>query len=81
MIIGGIMKERIKNILETIRPEFNFDESGNFIMDGLLDSFDVVTLISMLEETFNVSIDGIDIIPENFINYNAIENLIHKSGE
>ena len=72
--------ECIKKMLEELRPEFNFDESENFIEDGLLDSFDVVSLITMIEENFQVSIDGMDIVPENLVDYKSILSLIQKSG-
>lgn len=76
-----MMKETIKKILSDIRPEFNFDESEDFIEDGFLDSFDIVSLITMLEENFKITVDGLDIVPENFTNYEAITKLIEKSGE
>lgn len=76
-----MMKETIKKILSDIRPEFNFDESEDFIEDGFLDSFDIVSLITMLEENFKITVDGLDIVPENFTNYEAITKLIDKSGE
>ncbi len=72
--------EKIKAILSELRPEFNFDESENFIADGYLDSFDIVSLIAAIEEQMGVIIDGLDIIPENFCSYEAIEALIKKSG-
>lgn len=72
--------EQIKEMLNEIRPEFNFDESENFIEDGYLDSFDIVSLISMLEEKFDISIDGLDIVPENFISYDAMVALVKKCG-
>lgn len=78
---GYMMKETIKKILSDIRPEFNFDESEDFIEDGFLDSFDIVSLITMLEENFKITVDGLDIVPENFTNYEAITKLIEKSGE
>ena len=46
----------------------------------MLDSFDVLTLVTDLEEKFGVKIDGGDILPENFGSIEAIENLIVKSG-
>ena len=60
--------KRIIEILTTIRPEFDFTESNDFINDGLLDSFDIVTLVTELDEKFSISIDGLDIVPENFKN-------------
>lgn len=72
--------DKIKAILEEIRPEFNFNDSSDFIEDGLLDSFDIVSLVSMLEETFHISIDGLDIMPENFNSFTAIAQVVGKSG-
>ena len=67
------MKEKILNILKDIRPEFDFTE------DGMLDSFDIVTLVSELEDNFDVLIDGEDVIPENFDSIESIMNIIQKS--
>jgi acyl carrier protein len=67
-------------ILKEIRPEFDFAASGDFIADGMLDSFDVVTLVAALDKNFNISIQGTDIVPENFKNLETINALLHKSG-
>jgi len=68
------------NILNTHLPEKNFILSSDYINDGLLDSFDIITLIVELENKFNIIIDPEDIIPENFINSIAISELIKKRG-
>jgi methoxymalonate biosynthesis acyl carrier protein len=73
----------MKSIAETlkeIRPEFDFTTSQDFISDGMLDSFDIVTLVSSLDKNFGVSIPGTEILPENFQNIEAIEALLRKSG-
>lgn len=74
------MKEKVLEILSNIRPEFDFTEDVNFIEEGMLDSFDVVTLVSDLDTTFGISIDGVDIVPENFSSIDAIINLLKKNG-
>lgn len=75
------MKEQIIKILTELRPEFNFTQEGaDFIEDGMLDSFDLVTLVSELDSTFGISIDGVDILPENFSSVDAIANLLIKNG-
>lgn len=74
------MMEKIMEILNEIRPEFNFNESQDFIEDGYLDSFDLVTLVSELDSCFGISIDGLDIIPENFVSAEAIANVVIKNG-
>ncbi len=72
--------EQIYAILEELRPEFDFRKSDNYIDDGYLDSFDIVTLISEIEEKYAISIDGLDIVPENFENVQCIFELIKRSG-
>lgn len=72
--------ETIFLMLSEIRPEFQFKESENFIEDGMLDSFDIISLVSMLEEKYNIKIDGLDIVPENFFTVETIMELIKKSG-
>ena len=74
------MKEKVLEILLNIRPEFDFTEDVNFIEEGMLDSFDVVTLVSDLDTTFGISIDGVDIVPENFSSVDSIINLLKKNG-
>ena len=74
------MKEKIVEILTELRPEFDFTEEVNFIEEGMLDSFDIVSLVDELETNFNVKIDGVDIIPENFSSIDSIEALLKKNG-
>lgn len=70
--------DKIYEILEELRPEFDFKSSEDFIEDGYLDSFDVISLISIFEERFDISIDGLDLIPENFVNIDTIVALLSK---
>ncbi len=73
-------KEIIYNMLAEIRPEFDFETSEDFVEDGYLDSFDVVSLIPELEQTFGVIINGIDVDPDNFVSVDSILELLYKSG-
>ncbi len=72
--------DKLQKILNEIRPDFDFMASNDFINDGMLDSFDIVLLVSRLEEFFDISINGFDIVPENFRNLKSIEDLVKKSG-
>ena len=74
------MREKIFEFLNELRPEFDFSESEDFIDDGLLDSFDIISLVSMIEENQSITIDGLDIVPENFVSVDAILALIEKTG-
>lgn len=74
------MKNRIIEILSEIRPEVDFNVDVNFFESGLLDSFDVVTLVSALDEEYKISIDGLDVLPDNFSTVNTIVVLLSKYG-
>ena len=75
------MKEQIVKILTELRPEFDFTQEGvDYIEEGMLDSFDLVTLVSELDSTFGISIDGVDILPENFSSVDSIAALLVKNG-
>jgi acyl carrier protein len=70
----------VSEILNEIRPEFDFTASNDFLEDGMLDSFDMVMLVSELDKNFGISIEGADIVPENFKNVQTIEALLSKNG-
>lgn len=74
------MKEKILTILQSVRPEFDFEAKVDFISEGLLDSFDIVALVTSLDNEFNISIDGLDITPDNFSNIEGIVTLLKKNG-
>jgi acyl carrier protein len=73
------MEADIRRILSEIRPEEDFSSSDDFMADGLLDSYDMIVLITELEQAFQVAIDGVDIVPEHFANTAAIAALVERS--
>ena len=75
------MENQIIEILKEIRPEFDFEGVENFFDEGMLDSFDLMTLVATLEERFGIKIDGTDILPENFANVDGIEALVLRSSK
>ena len=74
------METTIIDILSELRPEFDFSEDVNFIEEGMLDSFDVVNLVTALDTKYGISIDGMDILPDNFSSVSRIAALLQKNG-
>ena len=70
--------EKLLELLKGIRPDIDFENETALIDDGLLDSFDVVSIISEIDDVFGVQIriNGLD--PGNFNSAVAIWNLIQK---
>jgi len=78
--MDNVMKQDIIDILTELRPEFDFSQEIDFYKEGMLDSFDIVALVTTLEEKYKILIDGIDVLPENFSSIEKIESLIRKGG-
>lgn len=72
------MKEEIIEVLKQIKAGVNYESEKNLVSDGILESFDIVTLISLLNSKFNIFITVADLLPENFESVEAIEQLINK---
>jgi len=70
----------LEELLSEIRPEVDFAASSDFIGDGLLDSFDLLMLVSALDQRYGISIAGTDILPDNFRNLRAIQGLLSRTG-
>ena len=70
--------DKLLATLEHIRPECHFVESQDFILDGLLDSLDIVTLVAELEKQFGISIAGEDVTPEHFKNLETLDRFVHR---
>lgn len=74
------MKNKVIEIIHENRQDIDNIETANFVTDGLLDSFDIVTLVSEFDKAFGISIDGADITPTNFNSIDSIVNMLKKNG-
>lgn len=73
--------ESIMEILKGIRPDVDFEKEKRLIDDGILDSFDIISIVSEFCEAFEVDIDAEDLEAENFNSAEAMMNLIQKLRE
>lgn len=69
-------KEKILNILEQINPEVDYENSEDFFEDELMDSMGIMTMITMIENTFSITIRPEDITADNFLNLSCIMNML-----
>ena len=73
--------EALLEILSSLHPEVDFETTVDLIDDGILDSLDIVTLVTEINAEFDVSIPAEEIIPENFNSAEALMALIEKLDE
>ena len=70
--------DKLLEILKGIRPDVDFENETELIDEGILDSFDVVSIISEIDDAFDVQIRINELDPENFNSAEAIWTLIQK---
>ena len=70
--------EKLLEILKQVRPDVDFANETALVDDGILDSFDIVSIISELDDAFGVQIRIAELDPENFNSAQAIWELVQK---
>ena len=68
--------EELLEILSDLHPEVDFTTATDLVTGGILDSFDIVSLISEINEAYDVTIGAAELTPENFASAEAIYSLI-----
>lgn len=73
--------EKLLEILGELHPDVDFAAREGLIDDGILDSLDIVTLITEINDAYGVSVPAEEILPENFNSARAIYALINRLDE
>ena len=70
--------DKLLEILTELKPEIDFDKEKALIDDNLIESLDIISIVSELNDTFDIEIDVNDLLPENFNSVEAMMELIEK---
>ena len=70
--------DELLELLEDIKPTVDFRTCTGLIDDGYLDSFDILTIVSELNDAFGIEISPVDIIPENFNSAQALWDMVER---
>ena len=73
--------EKLIEILSDLHPDVDFESEDGLVDNGILDSLDIVTLITEINDSYDISIPAEEIIPENFNSAEALYALICKLDE
>lgn len=72
---------QLLELLEELRPGVDFDKEEGLIERKLLTSFDIVSLVGALCDAYEVELEAVDIVPENFFSAKTLYALIQKRAE
>ena len=70
--------DELLELLEDIKPTVDFRICTGLIDDGYLDSFDILSIVSELNDAFGIEISPVDIVPENFNSAQALWNMVER---
>ena len=71
--------EELIEILMDIDPDVDYETCDTLVEDGILTSFEMVMLVTEINQRMGVSIPPEEIIPENFASAQKIYELIEKT--
>ena len=73
--------EKMIELLQEIKEDIDYANETRLIDDELLDSFDILQLISAIDDEFGVSIPASMIVPQNFNSVEALWNMVQELME
>ena len=72
------MEQKIIEILKKMHPDADVAGGIALVDEGVLDSLDIVTLVTELNATFDIRIPALEILPDNFNSAAAIAAMIER---
>ena len=70
--------DQLMEILTEVNADVDFETCDTLIDDGILDSFDIVSIVGELNDTFDIDITPAHIVPENFNSAEAMWDMIQR---
>lgn len=65
-------------LLKEIKDDVDFENCTNLVDGKFLDSFDIIQIVMMIEEEYDVKVSAADIIPDNFNSAEALYSLVQR---
>ena len=75
------MMDEFKELLSDVREDVDFEKEEALVDDGILNSFDILQIISAIGETFDLSVPASEIVPGNFNSAKAMQRMIERLQE
>jgi D-alanine--poly(phosphoribitol) ligase subunit 2 len=76
-----IIMDKLIKILESVKPGVDYQKEEHLVTDGILTSFDIVTLVANLTDAYGIDITVTDLVPENFESAQAILKMVENKED
>ena len=76
-----ISLEDVIEMLEDIQEDIDYQSCTTLIDDHMLDSFDILAIVSAADDEFDVTIPAKEIIPSNFNSAEALCALLNRLAD
>ncbi len=73
--------DKVIEILESVKPGVDYKNEKALVDNGILESFDIITIISKLNDEFDIEFSVNEVIPENFNSAEALYKTVCKLEE
>jgi D-alanine--poly(phosphoribitol) ligase subunit 2 len=73
--------DKLIKILESVKPGVDYQKEEHLITDGILTSFDIVTLVANLTDAYDIDITVTDLVPENFESAKTILKMVENKED
>ena len=73
--------DQLLDILAEVNSDVDYETCDTLVDDGILDSFDIVSIVGEFNDTFDINITPVDIVPENFNSAEAMWDMIQRLSE
>ena len=74
-------KETILDILQEMHADVDYEKEDKLVTDKILDSFDLVSLVTELSDEFDIQITAKDFVEENFNSLAALVAMVDRLVE
>ncbi|MBE6737796.1 MAG: acyl carrier protein [Ruminococcaceae bacterium] len=65
-------------LLNGIRPDVDFENTKNLVSGGILKSFDIIQIVGMIDDEYDVKVPVAELKPENFDSAQALFEMIER---
>lgn len=70
--------DELMEVLKKAAPKVDWDMEGNLIEEGVLDSIDIISVVSEITVVYGIEIPAEEMEAGNFCNREAIYNLVQR---